>query len=132
MPAHHTLEAHLDSYIEYIEAAGIRDGGKSPLFRSAAGRTGTLYSLDGACTNWAEEFFSRMRRAEQGHHHHIAGPYLLRYAQEASCRIVFDRSCPRRSGLANNHEQAKSCLQSAIICRMSVKSKHYHRIFAWV
>jgi ISXO2-like transposase domain len=31
------------------------------------------YSLDGACTNWAEEFFSRMRRAEIGHHHHIAG-----------------------------------------------------------
>jgi transposase-like protein len=44
------------------------------------------YSLDGACTNWAEEFFSRMRRAEIGHHHHIAGDYLLRYAQEASWR----------------------------------------------
>lgn len=44
------------------------------------------YSLDGACTNWAEEFFSRMRRAEIGHHHHVAGPYLLRYAQEASWR----------------------------------------------
>ena len=44
------------------------------------------YSLDGACTNWAEEFFSRMRRAEIGHHHHLAGNYLLRYAQEASWR----------------------------------------------
>jgi hypothetical protein len=44
------------------------------------------YRLDGACTNWAEEFFSRMRRAEIGHHHHIAGAYLLRYAQEASWR----------------------------------------------
>jgi hypothetical protein len=44
------------------------------------------YSMDGACTNWAEEFFSRMRRGEIGHHHHIAGPYLLRYAQEASWR----------------------------------------------
>ncbi|HEV2627907.1 MAG TPA: IS1595 family transposase [Pseudolabrys sp.] len=44
------------------------------------------YSQDGACTNWAEEFFSRMRRAEIGHHHHIAGQYLLRYAQEASWR----------------------------------------------
>jgi transposase-like protein len=44
------------------------------------------YSQDGACTNWAEEFFSRMRRAEIGHHHHIAGNYLLRYAQEASWR----------------------------------------------
>ena len=27
-----------------------------------------------------------MRRAEIGHHHHIAGHYLLRYAQEASWR----------------------------------------------
>ena len=44
------------------------------------------YSADGACTNMAEEFFSRMRRAEIGHHHHIAGAYLLRYAQEASWR----------------------------------------------
>ena len=44
------------------------------------------YSLYGACTNWAEEFFSRIRRAEAGHHHHIAGFYLLRYAQEASWR----------------------------------------------
>ena len=39
MPAHHNLEAYLDAY---IEAAGIHDGGKTPLFRSAAGRTGAL------------------------------------------------------------------------------------------
>jgi hypothetical protein len=44
------------------------------------------YSLDGACTNMAEEYFSRLRRAEIGHHHHIAGTYLLRYAQESSWR----------------------------------------------
>ncbi len=44
------------------------------------------YSQDGACTNGAEGFFSRMRRAEIGHHHHVAGPYLLRYAQEATWR----------------------------------------------
>jgi transposase-like protein len=44
------------------------------------------YSFDGASTNWAEEYFSRLRRAEIGHHHHIAGTYLLRYAQEASWR----------------------------------------------
>ena len=44
------------------------------------------YSADGACTNGAEEFFSRMRRAEIGHHHHIAGVYLARYAQEAAWR----------------------------------------------
>ena len=44
------------------------------------------YSDDGACTNMAESFFSRMRRAEQGHHHHIAGVYLGRYAQESAWR----------------------------------------------
>src|SRR5260370_37856881 len=44
------------------------------------------YSLDGACTNNAESFFSRMRRAEIGHHYHLAGPYLLRFAQESGWR----------------------------------------------
>jgi transposase-like protein len=44
------------------------------------------YSLDGACTNQAESYFSRLRRAEMGHHHHVAGPYLLRYAQESAWR----------------------------------------------
>jgi ISXO2-like transposase domain len=44
------------------------------------------HSMDDACTNWAEEFFSRMRSAEIGIHHHIAGAYLLRYAQERSWR----------------------------------------------
>jgi transposase-like protein len=47
---------------------------------------GEAYSLDGACTNWAEEYFSRLRRGEIGHHHHISGPYLIRYAQEAAWR----------------------------------------------
>ena len=44
------------------------------------------YSLDGARTNMAEKYFSRLRRAEIGIHHHIAGSYLLRYAQESSWR----------------------------------------------
>src|SRR5664279_750005 len=44
------------------------------------------YSIDGACTNGGESYFSRLRRGELGHHHHIAGPYLLRYAQEAAWR----------------------------------------------
>ena len=44
------------------------------------------YSFDGSCTNWAESYFSRLRRGEIGHHHHVAGPYLLRFAQEASWR----------------------------------------------
>ena len=49
---------------------------------------GEAYSLDGACTNWAEEYFSRLRRAEVDHHHHISGVYLLRYAQEAAWPTV--------------------------------------------
>ena len=40
--------------------------------------------VHGACTNWAESFFARLRRGEMGHNHHIAGPYLLRYAQAAA------------------------------------------------
>ena len=39
MPAHHKLEQFLD---EYLDATGIRDQGKTPLFRSALGRTGIL------------------------------------------------------------------------------------------
>ena len=39
MPAHHNLEAYLDAY---INAAGIREEARSPLFRSAAGRSGEL------------------------------------------------------------------------------------------
>jgi hypothetical protein len=44
------------------------------------------YSIDDACTNGAESFFSRLRRGELGHHHHIAGIYFVRYAQEAAWR----------------------------------------------
>ncbi len=44
------------------------------------------YSMDGACTNGAESFFSSLRRAEVGHHYHIAGAYLARYAQESAWR----------------------------------------------
>jgi hypothetical protein len=44
------------------------------------------YSLDGIYSNGAESYFSRLRRAEIGHHHHIAGAYLVRYAQESAWR----------------------------------------------
>jgi len=39
MPAHHTLEAYLDAY---LDAAGHRDSGKTPLFRAAVWNTGAL------------------------------------------------------------------------------------------
>jgi transposase-like protein len=44
------------------------------------------YSTPEACTNMAESFFSRIRRAEVGVHHHIAGRYLQAYANEMSWR----------------------------------------------
>lgn len=44
------------------------------------------YSDGEACTNQAESFFSRLRRAEIGTHHHISGPYLGSYAGEMSWR----------------------------------------------
>ena len=70
------------------------------------------YSLDGACTNRAESFFSRLRRGEVGHHHHIAGRYLLRYAQEAAWREDARR--------VSNGEQLHGIVRLAMNCRPSV------------
>jgi transposase-like protein len=44
------------------------------------------YSDGEACTNQAESFFSRLRRAEFGIHHHISGRYLAAYASEMAWR----------------------------------------------
>lgn len=49
------------------------------------------YSLDGACTNIAESFFSRVRRSEKGIHHHLSGPYLQAYVTELAWREDFRR-----------------------------------------
>jgi transposase-like protein len=43
-------------------------------------------SEDGACTNEAESWFSRLRRAEMGIHHRISGGYLYQYANEMAWR----------------------------------------------
>ena len=64
------------------------------------------YSINGACTNGAESYFSRLRRAELGHHHHIAGPYLVRYAQEAAWREDLRR--------VSNGEQAHGVVSLAM------------------
>ena len=52
-----------------------------------------------------------LRRAEIGHHHHIAGAYLLRYAQEASWRednrrVSNGDQVQRVSMLAMHHKQS--------------------------
>jgi hypothetical protein len=72
----------------------------------------TGYSIGGACTNGAESYFSRLRRGELGHHHHIAGPYLVRYAQEAAWREDFRR--------VSNGEQAHGVVGLALHCKPSV------------
>jgi transposase-like protein len=70
------------------------------------------YSVGGACTNGAESYFSRLRRGELGHHHHIAGPYLVRYAQEAAWREDLRR--------VSNGEQAHGIVGLALRSRPSV------------
>jgi hypothetical protein len=70
------------------------------------------FSIDGACTNGAKSYFSRLRRGELGHHHHIAGPYLVRYAREAAWREDF-----RRVG---NGDQVYGVVGLAMRCRPSV------------
>lgn len=44
------------------------------------------YSWDGACTNQAESYFSRLRRAVTGQHHHVSHQCLYQYANEAAWR----------------------------------------------
>lgn len=75
------------------------------------------YSANGACTNWAESYFSRLRRGEIGHSHHIAGVYLLRYAQEASWREDNRR--------ASNGEQVERVAGLALRAKPSVDFSGY-------
>jgi transposase-like protein len=75
------------------------------------------YSLNGACTNMAEGFFSRLRRAEVGHHHHVAGAYLLRYAQEAAWREDNRR--------VSNGEQVSRVAALAMVRKPSVDFSGY-------
>jgi transposase-like protein len=49
------------------------------------------YSQDGACTNQAESYFSRLRRAELGQHHRISGRHLHAYASEIAWREDYRR-----------------------------------------
>lgn len=74
------------------------------------------YSLNGGCTNGAEGYFSRLRRAESGHGH-ISGPYLLRYAQEAAFRENERRS--------SNGTQARRVLALAVEAKSSIDFTGY-------
>lgn len=45
---------------------------------------GEGYSIDGACTNQAESYFSRLRRMVVGQHHFVSAKYLHQYAAHAA------------------------------------------------
>jgi transposase-like protein len=84
------------------------------------------YSADGACTNDAESFFSRLRRSEIGIHHHIAGPYLNAYAAEMAWR----EDNRRRS----NGEQYLLAVNAALAHPVSRQWKGYwqnRRLLQW-
>jgi transposase-like protein len=75
------------------------------------------YSDEGACTNKAESFFSRLRRAEIGTHHHIAGPYLKAYAREMAWREDHRR--------VSNGEQYLMVANAALVHPVSRQWKGY-------
>ena len=54
--------------------------------RNEAHRPQTAYSPRRRFDELGGAYFARLRRGEAGHHHHIAGPYPLRFAQEAAWR----------------------------------------------
>ena len=77
------------------------------------------YSTGEACTNQAESYFSRLRRAEMGHHHHVSGPYLLRYAQASAWREDARR--------VDNGAQVRRVTQSALHRGLSVDFSSYYQ-----
>lgn len=72
---------------------------------------------EGVCTNQAESYFSRLRRMEVGTHHHIAGPYLASYANEAAWREDNRR--------VDNGSQAMTLTAAAMGARVSRSWKGY-------
>ncbi len=54
---------------------------------------GFAFSDEDACTNQAESYFSRLRPAEFGQHHHTSGAHLPFYAGEMAWREHMQREC---------------------------------------
>jgi hypothetical protein len=77
-------------------------------------------SENGACTNQAESYFSRLRRAEMGIHHRISGHRLQAYADEMTWRED-NRRVP-------NGMQWKWIIGAALSCPKSeVWAGYWHR-----
>lgn len=77
----------------------------------------TAYANGPINTNLAESFHSRMRRAEIGVHHHIAGPYLEFYAAEFDWRENHRR--------VSNGDQYRSLISAAACHPVSRQWKGY-------
>jgi transposase-like protein len=75
------------------------------------------YSDGEACTNQAESFFSRIRRAEIGVHHRIAGAYLGAYAAEMAWR--------ENNRRISNGEQYLMAVNAALAHPVSRQRKGY-------
>lgn len=121
LPAVFRTEAAANAWIKArVRAGSSLMADEAPSWNELHGRFevsridhGQLYSTEsGIFTNGAESFFSRIRRAEAGHHHHIAGAYLVRYAQESAWREDHRR--------LDNGRQVQQIAGLAMACKPSV------------
>ncbi|MGB8843285.1 MAG: IS1595 family transposase [Aliidongia sp.] len=74
-------------------------------------------ATDGACTNQAESYFSRLRRAEIGTHHRISGKNLDCYANEMAWRENNRRT--------STGAQWKATTTAALACPVSARWAGY-------
>ncbi len=88
------------------------------------------YSRDGACTNQAESFFSRLRRSEVGTHHHISGKYLNSYASEMAWRENHRRISNGEQYLMANFQ--RNIWRAEWFCRLTQDAEYEARHFATV
>ena len=75
------------------------------------------YSIEGVCTNQAESFYSRLRRAELVHHYHLSGAYLINYAKEWAWR--------ENNRRVSNGDQARRVMTLAMASKPSVDLAGY-------
>ena len=71
------------------------------------------YCKDGACTNQAESYFSRLRRMVQGQHHFVSPRHLHQYAAHAAwaedhCREDNGAATKRIAGLGLSHPVSRN------------------------
>ncbi len=126
LPAVFKTEAAANAWIKSRVRAGSQMmADEAPSWNELHGRFeisridhGQLYSTGtGTYTNGAESFFSRIRRAEIGHYHHVSGVYLVRYAQESAWREDHRR--------LDNGRQVQQISGLAMACKPSVDWSGY-------